>query len=556
MVKRVFDLMYKEVRGLHRAAYVLALFAFLSQVLALVRDRLLAYHFGAGAVLDMYYSAFRIPDILFVLFASSLSVYVLIPFVSRAYEDSAAVASRLLGSVATFFVVAYGFIALFLGILAPWYTPLVFPGIADQETLVLLIRILLFQPLFLGLSSLFGVMTQLSHRFVLYAISPLLYNLGIIFGVVVLYPYWGEGGLATGVVLGAVLHAGIQWPYLRSHEVKITIGRYYSWKLIKPVLALSVPRALALSANQLVLFALISIAGLLTVGSVAVFQFAYNLQSVPLAIIGMSYSVAAFPTLAQLYSAKEKEKFTAHVVTALRHIIFWSMPVIALCIVLRAQLVRVILGSGLFNWEDTRLTAAVFAVLVISLVANGIQLLLIRTFYAAGNTRVPVLVTVVGAVLAVAALYGTYVWYPTASALRETIATMLRVRDVAGTEVMALAFVYTIMVLLQGGALLVFARRFFVLPVRKLCRPFFVSLTTATLGGVLAYFALQFLVAGLQTDTFIGIALQGLLAGMVGVVGVIIGYTLLRSPELAEIHRSLTKRLKRTEVLPPEQELV
>ena len=98
-------------------------------------------------------------------------------------------------------------------------------------------------------------------------------------------------------------------------------------------------------------------------GSVAIFQFALNLQSVPLAIIGMSYSVAAFPVLADLFAKKEQTAFNHHVLTAFRHIIFWSLPIIALVIVLRAQIVRVVLGSGAFDWADTRLTAAVLAVL-------------------------------------------------------------------------------------------------------------------------------------------------------------------------------------------------
>ena len=88
MVTRVINLFYREVRGLHQAAYVLALFALASQILAIVRDRLLAHQFGAGPELDMYYAAFRIPDLLYVLFASVLSVYVLLPFVTRAQSES------------------------------------------------------------------------------------------------------------------------------------------------------------------------------------------------------------------------------------------------------------------------------------------------------------------------------------------------------------------------------------------------------------------------------------------------------------------------------------
>ena len=174
MVKRVFNFVYQEVRGLHQAAYVLALFAFASQLLAIVRDRLLAHTFGAGGELDIYYAAFRIPDLLFVLFASALSVFVLLPFVTqKAENDGSKEGARVLSQMFTLFLFVYSALAVALALSAPFYVSYVFPGLADSaETLTMLIQILLLQPLLLGISSLCGVVTQMHHRFVLYAISP------------------------------------------------------------------------------------------------------------------------------------------------------------------------------------------------------------------------------------------------------------------------------------------------------------------------------------------------------------------------------------------------
>ena len=252
--------MYKEVRGLHQAAYVLALFAFGSQLLALLRDRLLAHEFGAGALLDVYYAAFRLPDLMFVLFASTLSVYVLIPFVTRlqksAGEESEAgnqKASHLLSSVFTLFLVVYAGVAVVMFVAAPYLMPKLFPGIADQELLVTVTRILLLQPFFLGISSLFGVVTQLGHRFILYAVSPLIYNVGIIFGVLALYPIWGLSGLVFGVVLGAFGHMAIQLPLVLRSDLSVGLVRRIDWPELRQVLSLSVPRALTLSLNQIVL---------------------------------------------------------------------------------------------------------------------------------------------------------------------------------------------------------------------------------------------------------------------------------------------------------------
>ena len=159
MVQRVIKLVYSEIRGLHQAAYLLALFAFGSQMLALFRDRLLAYSFGAGGELDLYYTAFRIPDILFALFASVLSVYVLLPFVTKARSDSDAQAGGLiLSQMFTVFLVVYTVVAGILFLCMPKLTTILFPGFSgDAQTLTTLTRILLLQPLLLGVSSLCGV---------------------------------------------------------------------------------------------------------------------------------------------------------------------------------------------------------------------------------------------------------------------------------------------------------------------------------------------------------------------------------------------------------------
>lgn len=557
MVRRVLNLVYREVRGLHQAAYVLALFAFGSQILALVRDRLLANEFGAGAALDMYYAAFRIPDLLYVLFASTLSVYVLIPFVARHQKaGQPAAAQALLSQIFTLFLILYAGIALVLFVLTPTIVPVLFPGITDQALLTTLVRILLLQPLFLGISSLFGVVTQLGHRFVLYAISPLIYNVGIIFGIVFLYPLLGLSGLTIGVVLGALGHMAIQWPLVRQSDLAFSFMRRINWDEVGAVLRTSIPRALTLSLNQLVLLVLVGFASVMAAGSVSVFQFAYNLQSVPLAVIGASYSVAAFPLLAELHAAKNFQLFTAHITTALRHILFWSVPAVVLVIVLRAQIVRVVLGTGAFDWGDTRLTAAVLAVLIVALASHAINLLMIRALYAGGNTLKPLLVSLISAGVALAMSYGFVLFYNTNDALRVTVTEIMRVPDVIGSEVLALAFGYTVSVSLQSLLLLIVTAHHFKIDFTWLPAHIGRALIASLFGGVAAYAALNFLVAGLNQETFVGIFLQGLLSGVFGVVGVILGYAALRSPELTEVTASFQKKLFKTDVVAPQKDVL
>ncbi|MFT7507336.1 MAG: putative peptidoglycan lipid II flippase [Acidimicrobiales bacterium] len=551
MVKRVIQMMYKEVRGLHQAAYVLALFAFGSQLLALVRDRMLAHQFGAGFELDIYYAAFRIPDLLYVLFASTLSVYVLIPFVvSRIKGEDATQAQALLGQVFSLFLLFYTALAAVVWLCAPYIVPVVFPGMTEHVSdMVTILRILLLQPLFLGISSLFGVVTQIGHRFVLYAISPLIYNLGIIGGIVFLYPLMGLQGLAYGVVLGAVGHMAVQFPLVRSSSLSFWVSMRLNWGLLFEVLCVSIPRAITLAMHQVVLLVLVSIAGLMTVGSVAVFQFAYNLQSVPLAIIGASYSIAAFPLLADLYVQNKKEAFSLHVVTALRHIIFWSVPVIGLLIVLRAQMVRVVLGSGAFDWSDTRLTAAVMALLSVSLFAQAVNLLLVRVFYAGGHTRTPFLVTLFGSLCAIGFTVTLYHSYSDTSVLFSALESMLRIENVDGSEIISVAIGYSAAIILQTIVLLLIAARKFALPLRWVPVHMSRSLFAAVFGGFCAYSALNFFVFGIDDETFVGIFLQGLMGATAGILGIVSAYYVTGSPELLEIYKSLKGRKVKTEIV-------
>lgn len=556
MVQNVLSVVYREVRGLHQAAYVLAVFTLGSQLLALVRDRLLAHEFGASTNLDLYYAAFRIPDLLYVLFASTLSVYVLIPFVAERISGTDSSRARtLLSQIFSVFLIAYSLLALIIGICAPQIVSVLFPGFeAESETLIAMIRILLLQPFLLGISSLLGVITQFNQRFVLYALSPLIYNIGIIFGLIVLYPYYGLIGLAIGVVLGALGHLIVQLPFIMYSELSPRLTFSISFSDIKDVLATSVPRALTLSLHQLVLLCLIGFASIMAAGSVSVFQFAFNLQSVPLAIIGVSYSVAAFPLLAQLFAEKKFVEFSEHIMTALRHIIFWSLPIIALMVVIRAQFVRVILGSGAFDWNDTRLTAAILAVFALSLTAQAVHMLIVRALYARGDTRLPFIATLFSSLLALIFSFGSYLLFELYPELLRVLDSLMRLEGVKGTEVLALPLGYSLALIVNSAVLLFSARRELMLKLSVLFQNFLRATTAALVAGVVAYATLNFIVEGIQTDTLIGIFLQGFFAFVLGLLASFLSYFLMRSPELREAYRSLHRKIFKTTVIGPQDE--
>lgn len=539
-VRAFLGAMNIEIRGLHQAAYLLALFALLSQLLALVRDRLLASSFGASHTLDVYYAAFRVPDLLFATVASLLSLYALLPVLSRLESEGRGSIGFLSKALLVFFV-AMSAIAAALYAAAPYLAPLVAPGLPPEQ-LVPLMRVLLLQPILLGASNILASLTQLRHRFVLYAVSPLLYNLGIIIGIVEFYPALGLQGLAWGVVLGAAMHLALQAPFFSAERgAAMPLGEVFT--RLKEVLKLSVPRTLSLSMGQISLLILTAMASFFAPGSIAVFTFAFNLQAVPLAIIGVSYSVAAFPTLSRLHAAGEKGEFARHIEAALRHMLFWAIPATVFVIVLRAQLVRTILGAGAFDWDATRLTAAALALFVISLAAQSVTMLIARAYYAAGVTLRPLLfallsvsVTVVTASLLVAAFHASPLW-------RNFLESLLRVSDISGTTVLMLALGYCVGALLQAAVGLYYFSKDFAFPLESLRRLAFESFGAAIIGGAVAYAVLAAAGDRLDINTTAGIVSQGLLGGISGLLVAALTLALLKNRELVEAYGALRRRL-------------
>ncbi len=559
MVKAFLSFLYREIHSLHRAAYLLAVFAFGSQVLALVRDRLLASAFGANETLDLYYAAFRIPDFVFVVVASFVSVSVLVPFLAERLEHDSEKARHFVSSVFSFFGIAVLFVSSVVFFLLPMLVGLVFPGFsgAEAEELITLSRILLLSPVFLGVSSLLGSVTQIHKRFFIYAISPLFYNLSIIVGIVVLAPVWGISGVVLGVIAGAFLHMMIQVPFVVRSGLFPYLTRRIDWKTMRSIFLLSVPRTVTLGTNHLVILVLISIASFMSEGSIAVFSFSYNLQSVPLSIVGVSYSLAAFPTLSRLFIGGKTEEFVNQIVVAGRHIIFWSLPIAVLFIVLRAQIVRVILGSGEFTWADTRLTAAALALFSLSVVFQSLTLLFVRGYYSAGKTKKPLLFAVIsGAVSLVVAVFLNYA-ISVSDFFRDFLESLLRVQDIAGTAVLVLPLAFSIGMIINA---LLLWRSFvhdFGSQASCLSRSFFHSLSAAVIGGAVAWFCLNVFDDIFNISTFGGIFFQGFLSGVTGTLSMIGMFLILENQEIRDVARTISRKIwKDTTVLGPDPDIV
>lgn len=558
MVKRFLDILNIEISGLHQAAYLLGFFAICSQILALVRDRILAGQFGAGNTLDLYYSAFRIPDILFVSVASIVSISVLIPFLIERFEKSEDSAREFINTVFSFFFCLIIVVAGVAFVLTPYIMKVLFPVFADSsrfDELVLLSRILLLSPIFLGFSNLLASITQIHRRFLIYAISPVVYNVGIIIGIIFFYPKFGLPGMGLGVALGAFFHFAIQVPFIVSQKMFPKLSFPIKWSSIKTIVLISLPRTITVSANEIAKLFLISFASFFMPGSISVFSFALNLQSVPFSIIGVSYSLAAFPSLTRLFSAGEKDKFLEQMIISARHIIFWSVPVTILFIVLRAQIVRTILGAGKFNWEDTRLTAAALALFVVSLVAQNLVALFVRAYYSQGKTWTPLVMNVLSAILIIVGSFGLVRLFEGSMFFRNFIESILKVSDLSGTAVLMLPLGFSIGVIVNLVIHWVGFSREYKAFTPAVFRTLFEVFSASIIMGFVTYQGLAVLDKVFNINTLYGIFLQGFLAGVVGIfVGIFVLF-ILGSKELSEAVDAFRKKIWRAKIVVPDAEL-
>lgn len=555
MVKKWFTFIGREIRGLHEAAYLLASFALLSQVLALIRDKLLAYTFGANHALDIYYAAFRIPDFLFASIGSLVSASILLPYFIEHYGKNSGEGKKFSDDVFTVFFSLIVIVGIIVFILAPWLVQSFLPGFANDPelpTLVMSMRIMLLSPIFLGLSNLFSSLTQMRHRFLVYAASPVVYNFGIIIGVVSGYPLFGLVGLAIGVALGAFLHMVIQIPFLSYENLLPSVSFRINWEKIRRMFLSALPRTITLSASHLASFFLIALASVMSAGSISVYNFAFNLQSVPLTIIGASYSSAVFPTLSRLYYEKNIKDFLEKMITSAQHIIFWSMPIMVLFIVLRAQIVRTILGAGKFDWADTRLTAAMLAIFVVSTIAQSLAILFVRAFYAEGRTAKPLIINSISAVTMIVMGYVLTQAFNMYPIFRYFTEELLKVNGQTGTSVLVLAFAYSIGIIVNMLLNWIVFERSHPGFTRPILRTLFHSFSSAVIMGYVAFASLRFFNVIFPLTKVWGVFMQGFSAGLVGIIVGVAVLLVLDNREIREVWRVIHQKIWKASIPPAE----
>lgn len=397
--------MKKRFTSIASAAFIIGLAGLLSRFLGLVRDHMFAYKFGASSVLDMYYSAFRIPDLIYnLVILGALSagfIPILTGYLKQAEKEKPTTYKQVWSFVNT--IMNIGAVGLIIcGVLgfifSDWLMNLLVPGfeLGMRSEAAMLTRVMFLSPLFLGISGIIGGVLQTFRIFTVYALAPIMYNIGIIIGVVFFYDWWGMLGLGFGVVLGSFLHMLLQIPSLYRLGYSYQPIMEFLDPRIRELGLLMIPRMVALGITQLNLVVVTMIASTLSVGSLAVFNLANNIQSVPIGLFGVSFAIASFPFLTSHVEDNDRIGFTRTFTDTLIRICFWVAPVSVVYLLFRAQITRLILGSGSFDWSDTIRTLDAVGVFALSLWAQALIPLSIRGFFAIRDTITPLIVSCFG----------------------------------------------------------------------------------------------------------------------------------------------------------------
>lgn len=386
-----------------RNAIIVSVAFVLSRILGLAREVILANQFGTTRTMDAYVSAFRIPDLLFMVVMSGAFGAAFIPvfagFIDRGDRERA---SRLGSAVLTWTGIGIFVLSGLTFLLArPLTDYVVAPGF-DAETrdlTVELMRILLLSPIFLGFGIAAKGILEAQNQFTLPALSPLVYNAAIIIGAIFFAPAYGVHAVAWAVILGALGHFAIQLPgLLRSgFQFRPTLDRTVDG--LGEVLRLLGPRVVGLAAFQLNFIAVNAFASTIDASNVSALNYAWQLLMLPHGVLAISISTVAFPSLAALYSRGDREGFGRLLDRTMRPLIFLSVPASIGLWLVRRPIVSVIFESGRFDAASTDLVSSALTWFAIGLVGYGVTEIVTRVFYAMRDTRTPVVTGVLTIIL-------------------------------------------------------------------------------------------------------------------------------------------------------------
>lgn len=399
--RKINGFLHKTQNTILSAAFILAAASGISAVLGLVKTRMLASYFGVSRNLAIFYTADKIPNLIYsIIIVGAISTVFIPVFTSLLTKDKGnafEVASSIINTTLVFFI----FTALIFFLISPKIINLLAVGnfTADEVRLGSnLMRIMLVSQIFLVAGSLVTSVLQSFKYFIVPALAPIFYNVGMIIGIVFLSGKYGIYGPTIGVALGSLLHVGIQIPLLKKSGFKLYPTLRSSDKNYKKMFSLVPPRVASVLIANVIQTINNSLAIIISAQSVIYLKFSDQLQTFPVSLFGISMASASLPTLSSQSEHDNKEKFKNTFLTSLHQMMYLVMPLSVILLILRVPAVRIVYGVSNFPWESTIRTAQTLAFFSISIFSQSANYLITRAFYALKDTVTPVLITVITAI--------------------------------------------------------------------------------------------------------------------------------------------------------------
>lgn len=384
------------MRQINRAAGTVMAAFVLSNLVGLVRQILIARAFATSAEYDAFVTAQRLPDLLFNLVAGGALASAFVPtFTGFLTQSDKAGAWRLASGVINLvFLTTIGIGSLAaLGapfivqtILAPGFAP------AQQALAVDLLRLLLLTTIIFGVSGLLMGILNAHQHFLLPALAPTFYWLGMIVGLLLWVPQWGVFGLAWGAVLGAVLHLAVQLPGLRGLGARYTLTLGRGSAAVGEVLRLMGPRLFGVAAVQLNFIVTASLASYMLTGSASALTYAWQIFTMPQVVIAQSLAIAALPTFSAMVARGELNAMRASLADTLRTLLFLAVPATVGLLLLRVPLIALLFQRERFDAAATALVSDALGWYTLGLVSHSVVEIIARAYYALKDTRTPVVI--------------------------------------------------------------------------------------------------------------------------------------------------------------------
>ena len=389
----------KATKTIARGAITVMLAFIISNLVGLLAKTLTARYFGTGIESNTFFAANRFSEILFNLVAGGALGSAFIPvFTGLLAKNEKQKAWRLTSAIMNLVTIVLVVLSILTVIFSEQVVRYVIaPGFSDNEVLLTaqLLRIQVFSPIIFGLSGLVMGALNAHQHFLLPAIAPAMYQVGWVFGILLLEPKMGIFGLAWGVVIGSLFHLGIQIPYLlKLPEIKYSFTLGLEMGEVREVARLMAPRLLGVAVVQLNFLLNTLLASFQSEGSITAISLAFPLMIMPQAVIAQSISIAAFPTFSAQVAKNEINEMRNSLTSTLQAVLILSIPAATGLILLREPIVSLLYKGSAFTTYSVKLVSWALLWYSLGLVGHCLMEVTSRAFYALHDTKTPVIIGV------------------------------------------------------------------------------------------------------------------------------------------------------------------